>query len=183
MTRDKLKELIERRLVDNATRPNTSPAVFQIKGEHLRGVGVAHLPRGEAYSPHTPIQSSGICTVDDREPGMQGPISFHPLTMHTLLEGASLIAIDSAEISEEIYNDLLDEVKTGQTILAVLTTEDRHSIWREFIGMHWHGEELFEVVLVKGDPLRTLETFVTRLDRESIIRSPRAISSTFARVT
>ena len=51
------------------------------------------------------------------------------------------------------------------TVLAVLTTEDRHSIWREFIGMHWHGEELFEVVPVKGDPLRTLEAFVTQIDR------------------
>ena len=49
MTPDELTSLINRRLMEEATGPETRPAVFHVKDEKLHGIGVAHLPRGEAH--------------------------------------------------------------------------------------------------------------------------------------
>jgi len=165
MTPDELTSLINRRLMEEATGPGTRPAVFHVKDEKLHGIGVAHLPRGEAHDTSKASLGGGICIVDDREPDRLGPISFDPMRMANLLKGASFIAIDSAALSEKVYNELMDIVAMGNTVLAVQTTAERHSIWRMYVGMHWRGTEILEVVPVKGDPLRTFETVVTAMDR------------------
>jgi hypothetical protein len=165
MTRDELNDLIERRLVEGAKEGNESPHVFQVRDELLHGIGVARLAHEGDRDRSEPSEGAGIFIVDDREPGMRGPISFDPPTMQMFLQTASRVAIDSAALAPEIYNYFLDRVARGSRILVVLTTEDRHTAWREFLRARWHGNQVFEVVPVKNDPLRTLTTFVTWFDR------------------
>lgn len=168
MTRDELTELINRRLMEDAPEPDTSAVVIPVEEEKIHGIQVAHFRRNETLETDAVTVHSGICTVDDRETGMLGPISFDPLRTSVLLRGASFVAIDSApEISEEVYNHILDMAVNDETVLVVLTTEERHSIWRMYIGMHWHGTEILEIVPVKNDPVKTFEMFVTGIDRNT----------------
>src|SRR5438045_9636893 len=143
MTLDELRAFINRRLVEGATGPDTMPGVFPIQDQKFHGIGVAHLPRGEANDSYTATLGPGICIVDDREPGRLGPISFDPLRLSML---------------DEIYNELLDKVAAGATVLAVQTTEERHSSWRMYVGMHWHGTDILEIVPVRDNPSKTFET-------------------------
>jgi hypothetical protein len=166
MTRDELNDLMERRVVEDATEENESPHVFQFRGEHLNGIVVTPLAHEGDRDGTDPSEDAGIFTVEDREPGMRGPISFDPPTMQMLLQTASLVAIDSAALAPEIYNYFLDRIERGSRILVVLTTEDRHVAWRDFLRARWHGNQVFEVVPVKNDPLRTLTTFVTWFNRD-----------------
>src|SRR5207248_4948142 len=166
MTLDELRAFINRRLVEGATGPDTMPGVFPIQDQKFDGIGVAHLPRGEANDSYTATLGPGICIVDDREPGRLGPISFDPLRMSMLLRIATFVAIDSAELSDEIYNELLDKVAAGATVLAVQTTEERHSSWRMYVGMHWHGTDILEIVPVRDNPSKKFGTSVTRFERK-----------------
>jgi hypothetical protein len=167
MTRDELTALVNRRLLSDGAGPETSPSVFQVKDTKIDGIGVAHVPPGGDHVVNTRRFKAAICTVDDREPGMLGPISFDPMRMAHLLNGATFVSIDSAELSEEVYNELMDIVAMENTVLAVLTTEERHSIWRMYVGMHWHGTEILEIVPVKDDSSRRFKTTVTRFERNT----------------
>jgi hypothetical protein len=113
MTRDELNDLMERRVVEDATEENESPHVFQFRGEHLNGIVVTPLAHEGDRDGTDPSEDAGIFTVEDREPGMRGPISFDPPTMQMLLQTASLVAIDSAALAPEIYNYFLDRVERG----------------------------------------------------------------------
>ena len=168
MTRDELIALINQRLMEDATRRETRPAVFQTKDEKLHGFGVAHLPRMEGDDSSKVSLGGGICIIDDRKPERLGPISFDPMRMGNLLIGSDCVAIDSTEeISQKVYNDVMDLVARDKTVLTVLTTEERHGIWRMYVGMHWRGTEILEVVPVKGDRSTTFKMVVTPIDRSS----------------
>lgn len=164
MTREELNTLMQRRLINDAGGPGPSVHAFPVSSAHLHGTTVASVP--PHLSAGAPIQCGWIVIIDDRAPFVSGPRSFNRETMTDLLRSASLVAIDSAEPGADLYHLFMDEVASGKRLLVIQTTEARHEMWREFLRVRWHSNQIAEVVPVKGDPARTLRAFVTYFNRD-----------------
>ena len=82
-----------------------------------------------------------------------------------MLRTASLVAVDSAEPVADLYHYFMDRVASGNRLVVVQTTEERHGVWREFLRSKWRGSQIAEVIPVKNDPTKNARAFVTNFDR------------------
>jgi hypothetical protein len=93
----------------------------------FQGIAAARLTPDIALNIPRPRNRAWIIIIDDRAPSAAGPSSFDPATMRWLLDDANGVAVDAAAPGQDLYEYFVEEVVSGNRLLVVQTTEDRHA--------------------------------------------------------
>ncbi len=152
MTTEDLVALTTSGLAYGKASPPDLRYVLPIVEGMFQDIAAARLTPDIALNIPRPRNRAWIVIIDDRAPDAAGPRSFDPATMRWLLDDANGVAVDAAAPGQDLYEYFVEEVVSGNRLLVVQTTEDRHARWREFDRQRWWGSEIVEVVPVLNNP-------------------------------